>query len=69
MLSPQTCTVCSGTVGRKWETLASDMWYLAVTANFLALDDDERGSKCALIPVTGARYHFTLHVFFWLASH
>ena len=38
--------------------------YLAVTAHFMALDDDERGSECALIPVTGACYRFTLHVFF-----
>lgn len=39
--------------------------YLAVTADFLALDDDdERGSECALIPVSGAWHHFTLHVFF-----
>ncbi len=31
--------------------------YLAVIADFMALEDDKQGSECALIPVTSAWYH------------
>lgn len=59
-----TCDMRFGNIRGKWQTLASYTVYLAVIADFLALDDDEHGSECALIPVTSAWYHFTLHVFF-----
>lgn len=63
------CDMCFGIVGRKWQTLASLAVYLAVIADFLALDDDEHTSECALIHVTDAWYHFTLHVFLFVIRY
>lgn len=59
-----TYDMCFGNVGEKWQNLASCTVYLAVIANFLALDDDEHGPEYALIPVTSAWFHFILHVLF-----